>query len=48
MTGEDFDNIKEYSEMCDKHSIEAVDDCMEFHNSLESFEEAYCGEWDSE
>ena len=34
--------------MCDKHSIEALDDYMEFEDSLDNFEEAYCGEWDSE
>ena len=45
---EDFDHIKEYTEMCDKHGAEAVDDYMEFHDELDNFEEAYCGEWDSE
>lgn len=29
-------------------SQEAVDDYMEFHDELGDFEEAYCGEWDSE
>ena len=48
MSREDFDNIREYSEMCEKHSVEAVDDYMEFHDSLDNFEEAYCGEWSSE
>ena len=48
MSREDFDNIREYSEMCEKHSAEAVDDYMEFHDSLDNFEEAYCGEWNSE
>ena len=48
MSRDDFDSILEYSEMCEKHSQEAVDDYMEFHDSLDGFEEAYCGEWDSE
>lgn len=30
------------------HGQEAVDDYMEFHDELDNFEEAYCGEWDSE
>ncbi|MCM1111605.1 MAG: hypothetical protein NC336_10395, partial [Clostridium sp.] len=42
----DFDHIKEYSEMCDKHGADAVDDYMEFHDELDNFEEAYMGEWD--
>ena len=45
---EDFDNILQYSEMCEKHGQEAVDDYMEFAESLDGFEEAYMGEWDSE
>ena len=45
---DDLDNIIEYSELCDKYSQEAVDDYMEFHDELDDFEEAYCGEWDSE
>ena len=48
MSEEDFDHIKEYTEMCDKHSVEAVDDYLELHDDLDNFEEAYCGEWDSE
>ena len=48
MDEEDFDHILEYSDMCDKHGQEAVDDYMEFHDELDNFEEAYCGEWDSE
>ena len=48
MSEDDFDNIIEYSELCDKYSREAVDDYMEFHDELDDFEEAYCGEWDSE
>ena len=48
MSEDDFDSILEYSDMCDKHGQEAVDDYMEFHDELDNFEEAYCGEWDSE
>ena len=48
MSRDDFDSILEYSEMCKKHSQEAVDDYMEFHDSLDNFDEAYMGEWDSE
>ena len=48
MSRDDFDSILEYSEMCEKHSQEAVDDYMEFADSLDGFEEAYMGEWDSE
>ena len=48
MSEDDFDNILEYSDMCDKHGNDAVDDYMEFNDSLDNFEEAYCGEWDSE
>ena len=48
MSEDDFDHILEYSEMCDKHSVEAVDDYMEFEDSLDNFEDAYCGEWNSE
>lgn len=48
MSEDDFDNIIEYSELCDKHGQEAVDDYMELHDELDDFEEAYCGEWDSE
>ena len=45
---EDFDNILEYSEMCEKYDADAVDDYMEYHDSLDNFEDAYCGEWKSE
>ena len=48
MSEDDFDNILEYSDMCDKHGQEAVDDYLEFHDELDNFEEACCGEWDSE
>lgn len=40
--------MKQYSYICDKHGQEAVDDYMEFHDEHDSFEEVYCGEWDSE
>ena len=45
---DDFDHIKEYCELCDKYDQDAVDDYMEFHDELDSFEEAYCGNWDCE
>lgn len=57
MSKYDFYHILEYSDMCDKHGQEAVDDYMEFHDELDNFEviakrlacqEPYCGEWDSE
>lgn len=48
MSEDDFDHIIEYNDMCDKHGQDAVDDYMEFADSLDDFEEAYCGEWDSE
>ena len=48
MSEDDFDHILEYSDMCDKHGQEAVDDYMEFYDELDNFEEAFCGEWDSE
>ncbi len=51
MSEDDFDNIIEYSELCDKYSRVAVDDYddyMEFHDELDDFEEACCSEWDSE
>ncbi|MDY3857779.1 MAG: antirestriction protein ArdA [Muribaculaceae bacterium] len=48
MSEDDFDHILEYSDMYDKHGQEAVDDYMEFYDELDNFEEAYCGEWDSE
>lgn len=34
--------------MCYKHGSDAVDDYMEFHDILDNFDEAYCGEWDRE
>ena len=43
-----FEAVREYSDMCDKHGQEAVDDYMEFYDELDNFEEAFCGEWDSE
>ena len=48
MSEEDFDHIQEYTELCDKYDVDAVDDYMEFTDELDNFEEAYCGEWDSE
>ena len=48
MNEDDFDHIKEYCDLCDKYDQDAVDDYMEFHDELDSFEEAYCGHWDSE
>ena len=48
MDEDDFEHIKEYCELCDKYDQDAVDDYMEFHDELDSFEEAYCGHWDSE
>ena len=38
MDQEDFDHIKEYCELCDKYDQDAVDDYMEFHDELDSFE----------
>ena len=34
--------------MSDKQSAYAVDDYLEFNDSLDNIEEAYCGEWDSD
>lgn len=48
MSEEDFEHIREYNDMCDKHGQDAVDDYMEFRDNLDDFEEAYCGHWDSE
>ena len=48
MDEEDFDHIKEYCDLCDKYDQDAVDDYMEFHDELDYFEEAYCGQWYSE
>ncbi len=48
MSEEDFDHIQEYTELCDKYDVDDVDDYMEFADELDNFEEAYCGEWDSE
>ena len=50
-------DIMQYSDMCDSsrsallaknHGSDAVDDYMEFHDTLDSFEDCYVGEWDSE
>ena len=43
MSEEDFEHIREYNDMCDKHGQDAVDDYMEFRDNLDDFEEAYCG-----
>lgn len=49
ITEEDFDNIKEYWEMREKHSVEAVDAFMDWGaEKLEHFEDCYLGEYDSE
>ena len=48
MSEDDFDKILKYSEMCDEHGADAVDDYMEFHDELDNFDEAFCGKWDSE
>ena len=48
ITEDDFDHILQYSRMCDRYGAEAVDDYMEFHDDLDDFEDAYCGEWESE
>lgn len=46
---EDFDHIKEYWKLCEKHSVEAVDAFMGWGGeSLEHFEDCYLGEYDSE
>ena len=37
-------DIMQYSDMCDKHGFDAVDDYMEFHDTLDSFVEFYVGE----
>lgn len=57
MSEDDFDHIQEYTELCDKYDVDAVDDYMEFADDLDNFEviakrltcqEPYCGEWESE
>ena len=37
-----------YSEISHKQSTDSVDDYLEVNDLLDNFEEAYCGEWDSE
>jgi antirestriction protein len=44
----DFDKIVEHKRMCDLHGAEAIDDYIDLDHDLADFEEAYCGEWDSE
>ena len=48
MGEETFDKILEYARMCEKHGAEAIDDYIDLDKDLADFEEAYCGEWDSE
>jgi antirestriction protein len=48
MDEDDFYNILEYKRMCDLHGAEAIDDFIDLGKDLDDFEEAYCGEWDSE
>ena len=49
MDEETFDKIKKYAEMAESRQ-EAFDDYMDTlsDDDFDSFEEAYCGEWDSE
>lgn len=44
----DFLMIQDYCKMCEEYGEEAVDDYLEFKDSLIDFEEAYCGEWRDE
>ena len=48
MGEEGFDKILEYASMCEKYGTEAIDDYIDLDHGLADFEEAYCGEWDSE
>ena len=49
MSEEDFDHIHEYWDMCEKHSVEAVNAFMDWGGeNLEHFEDCYMGEYDSE
>lgn len=45
---ETFDNIKAYSELCDKYSTEAVDAFMDEFDSLDEFDDKFCGQYASE
>ena len=47
---DEFDGIKTYSELCEKHGKEAVDDFLEFFETekLQDFTDYYCGQWDDE
>ena len=49
MDEEDFDHIKEYCELCDDYSVEAVDDFLELFRpeDLDNMQDAYVGEYDS-
>ncbi len=48
ITRKDFEKILEYVELCDRYGVEAVNDYMEFHDTLDDFEYAYCGRWEDE
>jgi antirestriction protein len=48
MDEDDFYKVLEYKQMCDLHGAEAVDDFIDLGKDLADFEEAFCGEWDSE
>jgi antirestriction protein len=48
MDEDDFYKIFDYKRMCDLHGAEAIDDYIDLDHDLADFEEAYCGEWDSE
>lgn len=43
-----FDKTLRYSELCQAYCAEAVNDFLEYIDDLEKFEEAYCGQWESE
>lgn len=46
---DDFDNIKQYADLCDRYSKEAVDAFIGWGSEkLEDFEDCYVGEYDSE
>ena len=49
MGEEDFDHIKEYCELCDDYSVEAVDDFLEIFRpeDLDNMQDAYVGEYES-
>ena len=49
MVEEDFDHIKEYCELCEDYSVEAVDDFLECFSpeDLDRMDDAYAGVYDS-